>query len=86
MKLDLCNYKKHKHISRINIYGNYKMVINSPEVYFGINKATSRNWAQKHNYFWLQKSPRQILQRWKTILIKRFTGTSQDITHNISKN
>jgi hypothetical protein len=25
-----------KHISRINIYGNYKIVINSPKVYFGI--------------------------------------------------
>jgi hypothetical protein len=28
--------KKNKHISRINIYDNYKIVINSPEVHFGI--------------------------------------------------
>jgi hypothetical protein len=28
--------KKIKHISRINISGNYKIVINSPEVSFGI--------------------------------------------------
>jgi hypothetical protein len=28
--------KKIKHNSRINIYGNYKIVINSPEVCFGI--------------------------------------------------
>jgi hypothetical protein len=30
--------KKNKHISRINIYGNYKIVINSPEVFFGIKR------------------------------------------------
>jgi hypothetical protein len=30
--------KKNKHISRINISDNYKIVINSPEVYFGIKK------------------------------------------------
>jgi hypothetical protein len=30
--------KKNKHISRINIYDNYKIVINSPEVYFSINR------------------------------------------------
>jgi hypothetical protein len=29
--------KKNKHIPRINISDNYKIVINSPEVYFGIN-------------------------------------------------
>jgi hypothetical protein len=28
--------KKNKHISRINISGNYKIVINSPDVHFGI--------------------------------------------------
>jgi hypothetical protein len=28
--------KKNKHISRINIFVNYKIVINSPEVHFGI--------------------------------------------------
>jgi hypothetical protein len=30
--------KKNKHNSRINISGNYKIVINSPEVCFGIKK------------------------------------------------
>jgi hypothetical protein len=30
--------KKNKHISRINISVNYKIVINSPEVYFGITR------------------------------------------------
>jgi hypothetical protein len=29
--------KKNKHISRLNISFNYKIVINSPEVQFGIN-------------------------------------------------
>jgi hypothetical protein len=30
--------KKNKHNSRTNIYGNYKIVINSPEVCFGIKR------------------------------------------------
>jgi hypothetical protein len=30
--------KKIKHISRINISDNHKIVINSPEVYFGITR------------------------------------------------
>jgi hypothetical protein len=30
--------KKSKHISRINISDNYKIVINSPEVHFGITR------------------------------------------------
>jgi hypothetical protein len=30
--------KKNKHISRINISVNYKIVINSPEVHFGIKR------------------------------------------------
>jgi hypothetical protein len=30
--------KKNKHISRINIYVKYKIVINSPKVYFGIKR------------------------------------------------
>jgi hypothetical protein len=28
--------KKNKHKSRINVFGRYKSVINSPKVYFGI--------------------------------------------------
>jgi hypothetical protein len=38
MGLELCNYKKNKHISRITIYDNYKIVINSPELHFGIKR------------------------------------------------
>jgi hypothetical protein len=30
--------KKIRHNSRINIYDNYKIVINSPEVHFGIKR------------------------------------------------
>jgi hypothetical protein len=30
--------KKNKHISRINIFDNYKIVINSPEVHFGTKR------------------------------------------------
>jgi hypothetical protein len=30
--------KKNKHISRINISDNYKIVINSPKVHFGITR------------------------------------------------
>jgi hypothetical protein len=36
MDRELCNYKENKHISRINISYNHKIVINSPEVHFGI--------------------------------------------------
>jgi hypothetical protein len=38
MDLDLCNYKEKKHISRKNISDNYKIVINSQEVLFGIKR------------------------------------------------
>jgi hypothetical protein len=34
--------KKNKHNSRINIYGNYKIVIKSPEVCFGIIRQCAR--------------------------------------------
>jgi hypothetical protein len=30
MKLELCNFKENNHNSRINISGNYKIMINSP--------------------------------------------------------
>jgi hypothetical protein len=40
--------KKNKHISRINISDNHKIVINSPEVHFGIKRQHA---AQKTNYF-----------------------------------
>jgi hypothetical protein len=34
--------KKNKHNSRINISGNYKIVINSPEVCFGIKNSVQK--------------------------------------------
>jgi hypothetical protein len=44
--------KKNKHISRINISGNYKILINSPEVCFGITRQHAEvGWAQQSNYF-----------------------------------
>jgi hypothetical protein len=42
MNLDLCNYKENKHISRINISDNYKIVINSQEVHFGIKRQDAK--------------------------------------------
>jgi hypothetical protein len=38
MELELCNFKENKHNSRINISGNYKILINSPKVCFGIKR------------------------------------------------
>jgi hypothetical protein len=38
MDLDLGNYKENKHISIINISDNHEIVINSPEVHFGIKR------------------------------------------------
>jgi hypothetical protein len=35
VELELCNFKKNKHNSRIIISGIYKIVNNSPEVCFG---------------------------------------------------
>jgi hypothetical protein len=42
--------KKIKHISRINISGNYKIVINSPEVHFGIQD-NMQKLGKKTKYF-----------------------------------
>jgi hypothetical protein len=38
MNLELCIFKEIKHISRINISDSHKIVINSPEIYFGITR------------------------------------------------
>jgi hypothetical protein len=38
MKLELCISKKIKHNSRINTSGDYTIVINSPEMHFGIKR------------------------------------------------
>jgi hypothetical protein len=64
--------KKNKHNSRINISGIYKIVINSPEVHFGIKRQHAEV-AHKNHYFYLQKSFGHILHKKKTIYIKRFT-------------
>jgi hypothetical protein len=37
--LGLCIFKENRHISRININDNYKIVINSPEVHFGLTRS-----------------------------------------------
>jgi hypothetical protein len=36
--LTYANTKKNKHNSRINVFCNYKIVINSPEVCFGVRR------------------------------------------------
>jgi hypothetical protein len=43
--------KKNKHISRINIYDNYKIVINSPEVHLDIKRQPAEGGHKKSNYF-----------------------------------
>jgi hypothetical protein len=45
--------KKIKHISRINIYDNHKIVINSPEVYFGITRQHAEVGHKIIIIFWL---------------------------------
>jgi hypothetical protein len=68
MNLESCIFKENQ------AYFKNKSVLNSQGVYFGITRQHCRRWAQKHNYFWLQKSSKQILQKWKTIFRKRFTA------------
>jgi hypothetical protein len=41
--------KKNKHNSRINISGNYKIVINSPDVCFGIKRQCAQVGCKKLN-------------------------------------
>jgi hypothetical protein len=43
--------KENKHNSRINISGNYKIVINSPEVCFGIKKDSMQKLVEKISIF-----------------------------------
>jgi hypothetical protein len=66
--------KKNKHILRINIYGNYKIVINSSEVCFGIRRQYAEFGYKNLIIFSYKNSFMQILQKWKTIFIKRFTS------------
>jgi hypothetical protein len=42
---------RNKHISKINISDNYKIVINSPEVHFGITIQHVEVGYKKFNYF-----------------------------------
>jgi hypothetical protein len=55
--------KKNKHILIINNSDHYKIVINSLEVYFGITRQHAEVGHKKSNYFYLQKSSRQILHK-----------------------
>jgi hypothetical protein len=86
--------KKNKHISRINISDNDKIVINSPEVHFGIKRqhAEVRN---KNLIIFIYKNHldrfcinrKQFIQKDLQHNFVQFgTGASNNITHNISKN
>jgi hypothetical protein len=65
--------KKNQHISRINISGIYKILINSPMVHFGIK--TQHAYVDNKNLiiFIYKKSFGQILHKKKIIYIKIFT-------------
>jgi hypothetical protein len=65
--------KKNKHNSRNNISGNYKILINSPEVFVGIKRQYAKVGCKNLIIFSYKKSFMQILQKRKTIFIKRFT-------------
>jgi peroxiredoxin len=65
MKLDLCNYKENKHNSRINNYGNDKILINSQEVWFEITRKYAKVGCKNLIIFSYRKSFMQILQKWK---------------------
>jgi hypothetical protein len=67
------SFKKTKHNSRLNTSAKYKMVINSPEVHFGIKRPHAEVGHKNIIIFSYKKSSRLILHKWKTIHIKRFT-------------
>jgi hypothetical protein len=62
------------HKLRINISDHPKIMINSPEVCFGITRQHAQVGHKNINIFLLQKSPRQILDKGKTIYITRSTS------------
>jgi hypothetical protein len=64
--------KENKHNSKINIYGNDKIALNTPEVWFEITRQYAKVGC-KNLIFLAKKSFMQILQKWKTIFIKCFT-------------
>jgi hypothetical protein len=51
MDLELCIFKENKHISRIIISDNYKIVINSPEVNFGMERKNAEVGHKNFNIF-----------------------------------
>jgi hypothetical protein len=65
--------KKNKHISRINISGNYKIVINSTKVYFGVTRQRAEVGHKNLIIVIYKKSFGQIMQKWKSNFIKIFT-------------
>jgi hypothetical protein len=66
--------KKNKNISIINTYGNYKIVINSPEVCFRIKRQYAEVGCKTLIIFRYKNSFMQILQKCKKQFIKRFTS------------
>jgi hypothetical protein len=64
--------KKNNHISKINIFDNYKIVINSRDVHLAFQD-NMQKLDTKSNYCYLQKSFGQVMHKWKTIHIKIFT-------------
>jgi hypothetical protein len=62
------------HKLRINISDYSKIGINSPEVYLGITRQHAQVGHKNIILFSYKKSSRQILHKWKTIHIKRFTS------------
>jgi hypothetical protein len=70
--LDYSITLKIKHISRINISDKYKIMINSPEVQFGIKRSHAK-FEHKHlTIFSYKTSFGQILHKYKTNHNKRF--------------
>jgi hypothetical protein len=65
--------KKNKHKSRINISGNYKIVINSPEVCFGIKRQYAKVGCKKLIIVSYKNHLCRFCRNGKTIFIKRFT-------------
>jgi hypothetical protein len=61
--------KKNNHNSRINISGDYKIVIISPEMCLGITRQYAKVGCKNLIIFSYKKSFMQILQKRKTIFI-----------------
>jgi hypothetical protein len=60
--------KKNKHNSRINISGNYKIVINSPGVCFGIERQCAEVGNKNSTIFSYKNHLCKICRNGKTIL------------------